>query len=383
MFPHLKELFLLRPDVHHLNHGSFGACPRPVFDEYQRLQLEFERDTVEFFAFRGPQLLFEARKALGDYIGCAPNDVVYTMNPSYAISIVAKSFPLNAGDEILATDLEYGAMDRTWNYYCRKVGAKYVQQKITLPVVSSNQIVEEFFAGLTPRTKAIFISQITSTTALRLPVEAICKRAKQLGLITIVDGAHVPGHIPLNLATLQADIYTGACHKWLLTPKGCSFLYVTRELQHLFDPLVISWGFEAAVPGPSRFIDYHQLQGTRDLAPFLSTSAAIQFLKEHKWNDVAQQCREVVRTHAPAFAEAANGQLLSPLTDEFMGQMCSVAIQCSDPMAMQRQLYEQYGIVAPVMPHNSEVYIRFSFNAYNTVTDLEALFAALRHIQKN
>jgi len=370
--------FLLNPDVTHLNHGSFGACPRPVFEEYQRLQLELERDSVQFMAVRGPVMLAKAREALGAYIGCHADDVVYVTNPSYAMNIIIKSFPLAEGDEILTTDLEYGAMDRTWNYYCRKAGARYVRMPVQLPVTDSQTIVDDLFRGLSPRTKAVFISHLTSITALRLPVEAICARAKELGLITIVDSAHAPGHVPLDLLTLGADICTGACHKWMLTPKGSSFLYVRRDMQPMFDPLVISWGYESTMPSHSQFIDWHQMQGTRDISAFLATPRAIEYLEANDWPTISRKCREMVRANAHAFADAAGGMLLSPLTDEFMGQMCSIRISCPDAMALQRHLYTAHRIEIPVMPHGEHTYIRYSINAYNTQTHLDTLFSALR-----
>ena len=151
--------------------------------------------------------LKKSREALAKYVGCDADDLVYVTNPSYAVNIVAKNFKLNEGDEILSTNIEYGALDRTWNYYCRKANAKYVRQPITLPVVSKEKIVEDFFKGLTAKTKAIFISHITSTTALIFPVKEIIDIAKAKGLFTIVDGAHVPGHINLNITELNADVY--------------------------------------------------------------------------------------------------------------------------------------------------------------------------------
>lgn len=377
----IRSQFLLNPDVIHLNHGSFGACPKTVFQDYQQWQLALETDTVEFFARRGPELLFNSRKVLGEFIGCDALDVVYVMNPSYALNIVIKSFPMKAGDEILTTDLEYGAMDRTWNYYCKKAGAAYVQSKITLPVCSKEQVVEEFFKGLIPRTTAVFISHITSTTGFILPVEEICAKAKELGLITIVDGAHVPGHLPLDLSTLQADIYTGACHKWLLTPKGCSFLYVKRELQHLFDPLVISWGYESDMPSNSQFIDYHQLQGTRDFSAFLTVPKALEFRKMFDWTTVSAQARKVSQANYQRFSEAANGMMMCPVSDDFLGQMCSLRINCPDFTQLGALLYSKYKIEIPVFPHGDYVYIRYSFQGYNTQKDLDVLFAALNEIR--
>lgn len=376
----IRSQFLLNPEITHLNHGAFGACPKPIFEDYQKWQLELEKNTVNFFVKQGPTLLEKSRAILGGFIGCDKDDVVFTMNPSYALNIVIKDFGLKEGDEILATGLEYGAMDRTWNYYCRQVGAKYVRQPITLPVAGKEQIIEEFFTGLTPNTKAIFISHITSTTALRLPVEEICKRAKAKGLITIVDGAHVPGHIELNLQELEADIYTGACHKWLLTPKGCSFLYVKKELQP-FDPLLISWGFESEMPSHSKFIDHHQLQGTRDFSAFLTIEAALKFRNDHNWNQISSNCRKLAHANYKHFAEVAGGRILSPISDDFLGQMCSLSITCPDPVALQDLLYNKYKIEIPVMPHNDMVFIRYSINGYHTQKDLDILFEALEDIR--
>lgn len=378
----IRDQFLLNPRVTHLNHGAFGACPKPIFEDYQKWQLELEKNTFNFFVKQGPILLEKSRKALGDFIGCDKDDVVFTMNPSYALNIVIKDFGLKAGDEILATDLEYGAMDRTWNYYCKQVRAKYVRQHISLPIVSKAQLVDEFFNGLTPNTKAVFISHITSTTALRLPVEEICKRAKAEGLITIVDGAHVPGHIDLNLNELEADIYTGACHKWLLTPKGCSFLYVNKELQP-FDPLLISWGFESDTPSDSQFIDHHQLQGTRDFSAFLTIPAALKFRKDNNWDQISKSCRELAHSNYTRFAEVAGGTILCPISDDFLGQMCSLSINCPDPVALQDLLYKDYKIEIPVMPHDNKVFIRYSINGYHTQKDLDVLFSALAEIRQN
>ena len=264
----IKSKFLLRPDITFLNNGSFGACPKEVFADYQKWQLELEQEPVQFITINSYTYLAESRKALSDYIHCDAEDIVFVTNPSYDVNIIAKSFDLQEGDEILSTNLEYGACEKTWNYYCKKSKAKFIKADIQLPLVSTENFIEQFFSGLTSRTKMIFISQITSTTGLVLPVAEICAKAKQLGLITFVDGAHTPGQLPLNLTELQADIFTGACHKWLMAPKGCSFLYVKKELQHLFDPLVVSWGYDSAKPSSSLFLDYHQLQGTRDISAF-------------------------------------------------------------------------------------------------------------------
>ncbi len=378
----LKSQFLIDPEITFLNFGSFGACSKPVFEEYQRLQLELERESVQFIAFNGPANLKKSREALANYVGCDADDLVYTMNPTYAINIIAKSFKLNVGDEVLSTNVEYGAMDRTWNYYCKKANAKYVRQSITLPLISKEKFVEDFFKGLTAKTKAVFISHITSTTALIFPVKEIVAEAKAKRLFTIVDGAHVPGHIDLNISELDADVYTGACHKWMCTPKGCSFLYVKKEHQHLFDPLLISWGYEAAMPSNSQFIDYNQMQGTRDFSAFLTVPKAIEFFKENNWKEVAKQCRQIAHSNYQRFCDLLKTQPLAPISDEFLGQMCSMQIKTSAPEKLQRLLFEKYKIEIPVSRQDDKIFLRYSINAFNEQSDLDKLYDALNKIIK-
>lgn len=376
----LKTDFLLNPEIAYLNFGSFGACPKPIFEDYQKWQRELEYEPVQFIATNGVNYLKAARGALADYLHCNTDDLVYVTNPSYAINIVAKSLKLEPGDEVLATNLEYGALDRTWNYYCKKAGATYVRQPIQLPIQSKEQLIEDFFKGLSAKTKVVFISHITSTTGLILPAKEIVDLAKSKGILTIVDGAHVPGHIPLNLEELDADIYTGACHKWMLTPKGCSFLYVRRELQELFDPLVVSWGYEAQFPSSSRFLDYHQMQGTRDISAFLTIPKAISYMAENNWNEVSAECRALVKKNAPRFCELLATEPLCPLNDDFLGQMFSMEIKPLNPERLQRYFYQTYNVEVPVMRHDDKAYLRYSINAFNSQEDLDRLYYGIKEI---
>ena len=194
---------------------------------------------------------------------------------------------------MLTTNHEYGAMDRTWSYFSKKKGIKYIRQSISLPILSKEQILEEFWSGYTSKTKIIFISHISSVTALVFPVKEICEKARELGLITIIDGAHVPGQLDLNIEELNPDFYTGALHKWLLAPKGVSFLYVKKTFQNSIDPLVVSWGYESESPSDSQFLDYHQHQGTRDISAFLTIPKAIEFLRDNNWEERATSCRKL------------------------------------------------------------------------------------------
>lgn len=378
----LKSLFLLDPQITFLNHGSFGACPKPVFEDYQNWQLLLEREPIQFITNTGIQFLNDSKKALSTFINCNTEDLIYMPNPTTALNTVIKNLDLKAGDEILTTNQEYGALDRTWDYYCGKVGAKYIHQKISLPLGSKEQFLAEFWSGLTSKTKIIFISQITSPTALIFPVKEICDRAKELGIMTIIDGAHTPAHIPLDLKDLDPDVFTGALHKWLLTPKGSAFLYVKKEWQHLMDPLIISWGYHAEFPSESQFQDYHQFNGTRDFSAYLTTPAALKFLDDHDWESRKKECRSLLKEYYPIVAKELESFVLCPLSDDYLGQICSIPIHAPNPIKLKQTLYEKYKIEIPVVTFSGETYLRISFQAYNGVKEIETLINAIRNIKK-
>lgn len=377
----MKEHFLLRNDITFLNFGSFGATPKPIFEDYQGWQRLLETEPVQFITVDGYEYLKRSRKALADYIHCPEKELVFVTNPTFAINILAKSLNLAEGDEVLTTDLEYGAMDRTWEHYCEKKGAKFIRQKINLPLTTKETFIEEFFKGYTQKTKIIFISHITSSTGLIFPVKEVCDEAKKRGLITIVDGAHVPGHIPLDLRELNADFYTGACHKWMMAPKGCSFLFAKEEFHASLEPLVVSWGYKSSAPSDSIFFDHHQFNGTRDFSAFLSIPACIEFMEEHDWTERIERCKERVRHFAPQLAELLETVPLAPLTSEFYGQLCSTEIKTIEPQKLQRLLFEKYKIEIPVMQHGDKCYIRFSYQVFNTDQEIHYLINSLKEIK--
>ena len=269
-------------------------------------------------------------------------------------------------------------MDRTWRYVCSQIGARYVQRPIPLPVTTHADFVEHFWAGVTERTRIIFISHITSPTALTFPVAEICRRARAAGILTIVDGAHAPGQLPLNLAELGADIYTGACHKWLCAPKGAAFLYARPEVQPWLEPLVVSWGWEAERPGPSPFVDWHEWQGTRDLAAYLTVPAAIRFQAEHDWDAVRRRChRLAVETRGRI--DALTG--LPPICpDTWFTQFFAARLPECDLDALKARLYDEHRIEAPLIRWNGQSFIRVSFQAYNDEADADALLRALAQL---
>ncbi len=376
----MKSQFLLDPNITFLNHGSFGACPKPIFEEYQRLQLELENEPVYFIQKKQAEYLKRAKESLAKYIGCNANDFFFTPNPTFAVNTIMRSLDLKADDEILSTNHEYGAMDRTWNFYCEKSGAKYVRQNISLPVVSKEQILEEFWSGYTSKTKIVFLNQISSATALIFPVKEICDKARELGLITIIDGAHVTGQMDLDITELNPDFYTGTLHKWMLAPKGSSFLYVKKDFQEMLDPLVVGWGYESLSPGESQFLDYQEFQGTRDISAFLCAPKVIDFLEENDWKTKAKECRSIVLDNYQRFCDLLNTKPICPITDEFLVQMASIPVKTSNPGTLKEILFNKYKIEIPVMPLNGNYFIRYSINAYNSQEDLDILYKALQDV---
>ncbi|MBZ0288614.1 MAG: aminotransferase class V-fold PLP-dependent enzyme, partial [Anaerolineae bacterium] len=323
----MRDLFLLDPDVVFLNHGSFGACPRAVFETYQYWQMELERQPVRFFG-RSEQLLHEAREHLGRYLNTAGDNLVYVTNVTMGMNIVARSLRLQTGDEILTTDHEYGAVNKTWDFVCHHTGAHLVKHKMPIPMTTAEDFVEEFWSGVTPQTKVISISHITSPTALIFPIAEICRRARAAGILTAIDGAHAVGQIPVDLEAIGADFYTGNCHKWLCAPKGSGFLYTRPEHQDLLDPIIIShgWGKE------STYISRHQYQGTRDLAAFLAVPAAIEFQRAHDWEAVRRRCHRIAADLRGRLCDLTGLEPFSPDSTDWFMQMVAVPLPpCDDP----------------------------------------------------
>jgi isopenicillin-N epimerase len=376
----LRDLFLLKPDMIFLNHGSFGACPRPVFEAYQAWQLELERQPVEFLGRRFASLMREARVALAAFVGAEADDLVYVPNATTGLNIAARSLPLELGDEVLSTDHEYGALDRTWRFICQKRGAHYVRQPVPLPMTSMEQVVETIWAGVTPRTRVLFVSHITSPTAIIFPVAELVRRACHEGIFTVVDGAHAPGQVPLDLEALGVDFYSGNAHKWMQSAKGAAFLYARQEMQHLLEPLVVSWGWESDTPGSSQFIDEQEYQGTRDITAYLTVPAAIRFMAEHDWPSVQRMCHELVR-YARERIVAITG--LAPITPDdpaWFAQMASFPLPHCNADVLKQRLYDDFKIEVPIVTWNDDQFVRISIQAYNTQADIDALMEALAEL---
>lgn len=372
--------YLLQRDIAFLNHGSFGACPRPVFDTYQDWQRLLEAQPVRFLGRDLPTFLAAARQQLASYLGAQPQHLVFVPNATHGMNIVAHSLDLQPGDEVLGTNHEYGAVERTWRFICAGYGAHYRTHPIPLPVTSPEGVVDQLWEGVTERTRVIVVSHITSPTALIFPVADICRRARAQGILTVIDGAHAPGQIDLALDALGADFYTGNCHKWLSAPKGAGFLYARPEVQPLLQPLIISWGWESRSPGPSRFHDYFDWTGTADPSAYLSIPAAIDFQAQHDWRSVRAACHQLASSVRNRIAALTGLPHICPDSSDWWGQMCAIPLPPCDVTELQRLLYDEYHVEVPVHEWDGHPYVRISIQAYNSAEDVDRLIAGLSRL---
>jgi isopenicillin-N epimerase len=347
----VRDLFLLDPDVAFLNHASYGACPRPVFEAYQSWQRELERRPDEFLARRLDGLLAAARAELGAYVGAAADDLVFVPNASSALNAVLRSLRLAPEDEVLTTAHEYPGLERTWEF----LGARLVRAE-----------PEALTDAIGPSTRVVFLSHVTSPTALVLPVEEVCRAAREAGALAIVDGAHAPGQLPLEVEAVGADVYAGNCHKWLCAPKGAAFLWARPEHQRWIEPLVVSWRWSQG----GAFGERHVWQGTRDPAAYLAVPDAIAFVREHGRPDERRALLDGLAQRLPY--EAVAGRRAP-----FMGAW---QLPPCDPEEVQRRLYDGHRVEVPVREWEGRQLLRVSVGPYTEASDLARLEAGLEAI---
>ena len=381
----LKSLFQLDPDITFLNHGSYGACPRPVFEDYQKWQVMIEQHPVKFMQDDIYQYLDESRSSLGNYINCNKNDLIYVPNPTHAVANIIKKVNLDIGDEVLSTDLEYGSCDRMWFYEAQQKGFIYNRSKVSLPIIDKESFCNDFWKNATEKTKYIFISQITSSTGMILPIPEIVLEAKSRGIKTIIDGAHVPAHIDLDINDFDPDYYVGACHKWLCCPKGVSFLYVKKDQQENIQPQIMSWGWgeeyeefkdSTQLKSSSRFINIFQWQGTRDMSAFLTVPKAIEFQEKYDWDSVRNRRKKMIIDARNKISTVTNLPKICP--DDWLGQMASFLFPADDVAELKKSLYNDYQIEIPAMSYNGYSALRISIQANNSEDEVDYLVETLK-----
>jgi isopenicillin-N epimerase len=379
----LKQHYAIRPDTTYLNHGSFGLPPRVVRELRDRWQHKLDSQPMDFFVREFEPAWLAARDRLAAFVGATAGSLIFAENATVAMNIVADSFPLAAGDEVLLTDHEYGAVHRIWQRACERVGAAAKTVELPLPLNSAEQVASAILAAAGEPTRLIVVSHVTSPTAAILPVADICRAARQRGIAVAIDGPHAVAQTPLAIDALGCDFYTASCHKWLSGPVGSGFLYVAPRWQSCVRPPVLSWG---RIP-PTRintWSDEFVWSGTRNPSAFLAVPAAIDFLEQvgltafrSRTHWLAQYARRrlLALSDLPAlvpddpawYGSMAHVPLPPPKAGGISGESCPI----SNPL--QNTIWQKLAIEVPVVEFRGVRYLRVSCHLYNDTEQLDRL----------
>ena len=384
----LAGLWALDPKVVFLNHGSFGACPREVLAHQAALRSEMEAEPVRFLSRELDERLDAARAALAGFLGADADDLVFVTNATSGVNAVVRSLAFAAGDELLTTDHAYNACRNALDFAAARSGARVVVAAVPFPVASPDAVLEAVLARVTPRTRLALLDHVTSPTGLVWPIERLIAALAERDIDVLVDGAHAPGMVPLNLATLGATYYSGNCHKWLCAPKGSAFLWVRRDRQADVRPLTISHGANMPRPGRSRFRVEFDWTGTSDPTAWMTVPRAIAYvgaLLPGGWPAVMARNRALALEARRRVCAAAGTP--APCPDAMLGSLASVVLPDGPtaeigwrrPDPLQRRLFEAWGIEVPVMswPAPPRRLVRVSAQLYNTGEDSARLAGAL------
>ena len=403
----------LSSEIVHLNHGSFGACPCKVLAAQRSIQRQVELDPDLFYIAEAEDRLADARGQLARHLGAIPDNLVWVKNATAGVNAVLRSLPFHPGDQIITTDHIYNACQNVLDYVCQKTGAVIKQVTLPFPCTDSDQIVEAVLRQVGKETRLVMLDHIASASALVIPIGQIITELNSRGIDTLIDGAHAPGQIPLNLSELGATYYTGNCHKWLFAPRSAAFLLVAPERQHLIQPVVISHGSNAHCPQYSEFQLRFKWPGTEDLSSLLSVPCALEFPRElglSGWNEHMIKNHQMICDAIIVLNQALGGSLNCPV--EMIGSMATILLPeaLTDkvnqlPLSIElppewhyrktlfddsrwrlwQHLYYTNRIDAMFTPvgAGSDLYVRISAQAYNTLADYQKLAAALLSIMEN
>ena len=389
---HLADRWLLDPEVIFLNHGSFGATPKAVLDEQSRIQLRIEREPLLFFDHDYLEELDQARAVLAEFLGARTDDLAFVVNATTGVNTVLRSLQLERGDQLLVTDHEYDACRNAVDAVAADSGAEVVVASIPFPLSSGSEVVEAVIEKVTPRTRLLLIDHATSQTGMVLPIERLVKEAQARGVDVLVDGAHAPGMVPLDLDTLGAAFYTGNLHKWICAPKGAAFLHVREDRRDGVRPLVISHGANANSVKRSRFHLEHDWTGTRDPSAWLSVPAAlreVESMVEGGWDEVRRRNRELVLEGRDILCDALG--IDAPCPDSMIGSLASLPLPDGDSGSvnelfpfdkLQDRLLKEHRIEVPVIawPAPPRRLVRISAQLYNSRSQYVALAEALQNV---
>jgi isopenicillin-N epimerase len=368
----------IRADTIYLNHGSFGPPPDVVRAARQAWQLRLDCQPMDFYVRRFEEYWLAAQSRLAAFVGTAPDNLVFVENATTAMNIVAANMQLEAGDQVVLNDHEYGAVLRVWERACRRAGADApVIARLPERFESPDEVVDAIFSVVTDRTKLLIVSHVTSPTALILPVRDICSEARRRNVAVCIDGPHAPVQQPVDIDALGCDFYAASCHKWLSAPWGSGFLAVHPKHHEHFEPVMLSWG--RLLPNvPRRWFEEFMWSGTRDPSCYFAIADAIHFIQRIR--------EEVFRERTHALAQYARGRIVEltglepPVEDSprWYGSMALAPLPAVDAQRLQRDLWRQHGIEVPIIDFGGKQYVRVSCHLYNTPRHIDTLVAALR-----
>ncbi len=382
-------LWPLERGIAFLNHGSYGACPSEVLRHQAALRAEMEAEPVRFLGRELEGRLDAAREALAAFVGADPDDLAFITNATGGVNAVLRSLAFSAGDEVLTTDHCYAACRNTLDYVADRNGVKVNVAVIPFPVASPDAVVEAVLAKVTPSTRLALVDHITSPTGIILPIERMVAELRRRGVETLVDGAHAPGMVSVDLRALGAAYYSANCHKWICAPKGSAFLWVRRDRQADIHPLTISHGATGERPGRSRFRLEFDWTGTLDPTAWLTVPKAIAYmgsLVSGGWPALMARNRALALAARELLCAAAGSAPPSP--DGMIGSLASIVLPDSptvetgwrirDPI--QGRLFDDWGIELPIMrwPAPPKRLLRISVQLYNTPGQYVRLAEALR-----
>lgn len=369
----VREQFSIPPDVVYLNNGSFGPAPRPVVDATVKyLKLVETNPHVQLRSLEAE--VDEAKKKLGTFVGAKAEDLVFCTNVTVGTNMVARGLKtLKAGDTVLTTDQEYGAVDNAWEFLAERRGLNIVRAAIPTPPESEDEIVEAVAGKLDERVKLLFFSHITTQTGLIMPVKRLCSLAAERGIMTAIDGAHAPGMIPLNIRDLGCTFYLGNCHKWLCAVKGVGFLYAAPEAHELLDPLVAGWGWQR---GQETLAGNLQSVGTYNPSIYAGVGAAVDFQQAIGKRRIAARGRHLSRYARGILSTLPGAKALTPSGARLSCSMATYLFPPADQTAF-RSAIERHQIIVPGGCKEDGLRIRVSTHLYNDEGDLDLLRHAL------
>ena len=366
----LRKQFRLENGVDFLNHGSFGAAPIEVLEAAARWRDQMEANPDHFLRDVLPGALRKAATEVGRFIGARGEDLAFVENATSAINAVLRSLDFKPGDEILINSQSYGAVRQAVRHICERTGAKAIEPHIPVPVTATARLVPTVSA----RTRLVIVDHISSPTGLVWPVEKIVAAARGSGALVLVDGAHAPGQLDLDVPALGADWYTGNCHKWLYAPRGCAFLWARSERQAQIHPLAISHGYTRG------FTEEFDWPGTRDFSPWLAATAGVRFIQELGLAAVRAYCHELAVTCAEKISRAWGQPRAGPAATQ--GSMMAIRLPDSWQRGgatreiarkVQSEFMDRHRIAVAIMPIDGVLWARISAQVYNSSEDYERL----------